>query len=103
MTTAALGGDFEVPTLGGNRARVQVPQGTQAGQRIRLKGKGMPVLRSSQVGDLFVQMDVEVPQNLTKRQRELLKEFDEISTKENNPSSAGFFSKLKGLFDHMGG
>lgn len=103
MATAALGGEFEVPVLGGSRAKVKVPHGTQAGQRIRLKGKGMPVLRSSQVGDLFVQMDVEVPQNLTKRQRELLEEFDEISTKENNPSSEGFFKKLKGLFDHMGG
>lgn len=103
MTTAALGGDFEVPVLGGGRAKVKVPQGTQAGQRIRLKAKGMPVLRSSQVGDLFVQMDVEVPQNLNKRQRELLEEFADLSTKENNPSSSGFFKKLKGLFENMGG
>ncbi len=102
MTTAALGGEFEVPTLAGGRARVKVPSGTQAGQRVRLKGKGMPVLRSSQVGDLYVQMDVETPQNLTRKQRELLEQLAEISTKDNNPTSSGFFSKLKGLFEKMG-
>ncbi len=102
MATAALGGDFEVPTLDGLRARVKVPAGAQPGQRVRLKGKGMPVLRSSQVGDLYVQMDVETPQNLTRQQRELLEQLAEISTKDNHPSSSGFFSKLKGLFERMG-
>ncbi len=102
MTTAALGGEFEVPTLEGGRARVKVPAGTQPGQRVRLKGKGMPVLRSSQVGDLYVQMDVETPRNLTKQQRELLEQLAEISTNDNSPSSSGFFSKLKGLFERMG-
>ncbi|WP_424983324.1 molecular chaperone DnaJ [Maritalea sp. S77] len=101
MTTAALGGEFEVPGLDGSRARVKVPQGTQAGQRVRLKSKGMPVLRSSQVGDMYIQMDVETPQNLTKRQKELLQEFDDLSTKENNPSSNGFFSKIKSLFEGL--
>lgn len=102
MTTAALGGEFEVPTLDGGRARVKVPTGTQSGQRVRLKGKGMPVLRASQIGDLYVQMDVETPQNLTKKQRELLEQLDEITTHDNSPSSAGFFAKLKGLFEGMG-
>ena len=99
MTVAALGGEFEVPTLEGKRARVKVPSGTQPGQRVRLKSKGMPVLRSSQTGDLYVQMDIETPQNLNKRQRELLEEFQGLSTKENNPTSSSFFSKLKGLFE----
>ncbi len=102
MTTAALGGEFEVPTLDGGRARVKVPVGAQPGQRVRLKGKGMPVLRSLQVGDLYVQMDVEIPQNLTRKQRELLEQLVGISTKDNHPSSSGFFSKLKGLFERMG-
>lgn len=102
MTTAALGGEFEVPALGGGRAKVKVPQGTQAGQRIRLKGKGMPVLRSQQMGDLYIQMDVETPQNLTKKQRELLEQFDELTTKENSPTSSGFFAKVKGLFEAFG-
>lgn len=99
MATAALGGEFEVPTLEGARARVKVAPGTQPGQRVRLKGKGMPILRASQIGDLYVQMDIEVPQNLNKRQREILEEFQSLSTKDNNPTSSGFFHKLKGLFE----
>lgn len=99
MSIAALGGEFEVPTLEGARARVKVGAGTQPGQRVRLKGKGMPVLRSSQVGDLYVQLDVEVPQNLNKKQRELLEEFQNLSTGDNSPNSTGFFAKLKGLFE----
>jgi len=98
MATAALGGEFEVPTLDTTRARVKVPPGTQPGQRVRLKGKGMPVLRSKDLGDLYVQLDVETPQNLSKRQRELLEEFEKASTRENSPTSGGFFDKLKNLF-----
>jgi molecular chaperone DnaJ len=99
MTTAALGGKFDVATLDGTKSRVSVPEGTQAGKQFRLKAKGMPVLRSSQVGDLYIQIQIETPQNLTKRQRELLREFEELSSKENNPESAGFFSRMKDFFD----
>ncbi|WP_196260344.1 molecular chaperone DnaJ [Pelagibacterium limicola] len=99
MVTAALGGDFEVPTLEGTRARVKVEPGTQPGNRIRLKGKGMPVLRSTQVGDLYVQLDVETPQKLTSRQRELLEEFQAISNAQTSPTSDGFFDKLKKMFE----
>jgi len=99
MTTAALGGEFEVPTLDGGRAKVKVAGGTQPGQRVRLKGKGMPVLRSKDVGDLYVPLEVETPQNLNRRQRELLEEFAKASTEENSPTSGGFFSKLKHLFE----
>src|SRR3954465_12354477 len=74
MVAAALGGDFEVPTIDGNNTRVKVPEGTQSGRRFRLQGKGMPVLRSKQTGDMYVQVLVETPQKLTKRQRELLNE-----------------------------
>ena len=77
MTTAALGGTFDVSTLDGTKSRVTVPEGTQPGRQFRLKGKGMPVLRSNQVGDLYIQIQIETPQKLTKRQRELLKEFFE--------------------------
>jgi len=100
MTTAALGGEFEVPTLDEGRARVKVSPGTQPGQRVRLKGKGMPVLRQRDMGDLYVQLDVEMPQNLNKRQRELLEEFHKLSTGETSPNSTGFFAKLKSLFDN---
>jgi molecular chaperone DnaJ len=99
MTTAALGGEFEVPTLDNARARVKVAPGTQPGQRVRLKSKGMPILRSKDFGDLYVQLDVETPQSLTKRQRELLEEFERASTRENSPTSEGFFAKLKSLFE----
>jgi molecular chaperone DnaJ len=99
MTTAALGGEFDVPTVEGARAKVKVAAGTQPGQRVRLKGKGMPVLRSKDVGDLYVQLDVETPQNLSRRQRELLEEFEKASTKDNSPISGGFFDKLKGFFE----
>ncbi len=99
MVTAALGGDFEVPTLEGTRARVKVEPGTQPGNRVRLKGKGMPVLRSNQIGDLYVQLDVETPQRLTPRQRELLEEFEAISNAQTSPTSDGFFDKLKKMFE----
>ena len=99
MTTAALGGEFEVPTLDNTRAKVKVAAGTQPGQRVRLKGKGMPVLRSKDVGDLYVQLDIETPQALSRRQRELLEEFQRITTEETNPTSEGFFAKLKKMFE----
>jgi molecular chaperone DnaJ len=98
MITAALGGEFEVPTLEGARAKVKVGEGTQPGQRVRLKGKGMPVLRANQIGDLYVQLDVETPQKLSKRQRELLEEFQSISSNETSPGADGFFDKLKHMF-----
>lgn len=99
MTTAALGGQFEVGTLDGSQARVKVPEGTQSGRQFRLKGKGMPVLRRSDMGDLYIQIAVETPQNLSKRQRELLEEFEGISKTENSPQSSGFFTRMKDFFD----
>lgn len=99
MTTAALGGEFEVPTLDATRAKVKVAAGTQPGQRVRLKGKGMPVLRSKDVGDLYVQLDIETPQALSRKQRELLEEFARLETEENSPTSGGFFDKLKKMFE----
>src|SRR3982075_4196238 len=95
MVVAALGGEFEVPTIDGNNSRVKVPEGTQSGRRFRLQGKGMPVLRSKQTGDMYVQVLVETPQKLTKRQRELLNEFERLSSKDTHPESAGFFGKVK--------
>jgi molecular chaperone DnaJ len=103
MVTAALGGEFSVPTLGGTEALVKVPEGTQTGKQFRLKGKGMPVLRSRDVGDLYIQVVVETPQKLTKRQRELLEEFDKECSKENHPESSGFFSRFREFLDGLGG
>jgi molecular chaperone DnaJ len=99
MVQAALGGAVEVPTLDGKMARVSIPAGTQAGHQFRLRGKGMPVLRSAQKGDLYIEVLVETPVNLTARQKELLKEF-EAAGKGNgtSPESEGFFNKVKEMF-----
>ncbi|MHA1157169.1 MAG: molecular chaperone DnaJ [Alphaproteobacteria bacterium] len=103
ITTAALGGDFQVPIIDGGRTRVKVPVGTQTGRQFRLKSKGMPVLRSSRVGDMYIQVVVETPQKLTRRQRELLEEFEQESSAENNPESTGFFSRVKDFLEGLGG
>jgi molecular chaperone DnaJ len=103
MATAALGGEFEAPTIDGGKTRVKIPEGTQSGRRFRLQAKGMPVLRSKQVGDMYVQVVVETPQNLTKRQRELLAEFQKLSSNETNPESAGFFGRVKEFFGTKAG
>lgn len=101
MTHAALGGDITVPTLDGTDAKVRVPEGTQSGKQFRIKAKGMPVLRSRDVGDLYIQAVVETPQNLTKRQRELLVEFDAISSTKTHPEATGFFTKMREFFDNL--
>ena len=103
LVTAALGGEFEVPTIDGGKTRVKVPEGMQTGRRFRLQGKGMPVLRTRQSGDMYVQVIVETPQKLTKKQRELLAEFDRLSSAETQPESTGFFGKVKEFLDGLGG
>jgi len=102
LVTAALGGEFEVPAISGSMTRVKVPSGTQSGRRFRLHDKGMPVLRSKQAGDMYVQVIVETPQNLTKRQKELLVEFDRLSSTETQPESEGFFARVKDFLDGLG-
>jgi molecular chaperone DnaJ len=99
MVSAALGGEFEVPSIDGTKARVKIPAGTQAGRRFRLGGKGMPVLRSKQTGDMYVQVSVETPQNLSKKQRELLIEFEKLSSDATQPESTGFFGRVKEFLD----
>jgi molecular chaperone DnaJ len=103
MVTAALGGEVTVPTIDGSDAKVKVPEGTQSGKQFRLKTKGMPVLRSRDVGDLYIQVVVETPQRLTKRQRELLMEFDRECSTSTHPESSGFFSRVREFFDGLGG
>ena len=101
MVTAALGGGFDVPTIEGGKTRVKVPEGTQSGRRLRLQAKGMPVLRSRETGDMYVQVVVETPQKLNKRQKELLAEFDKQSSVDTHPESAGFFAKVKDFLDGL--
>jgi molecular chaperone DnaJ len=101
MAAAALGGEFEVSSLDGMKNKVRVPEGTQAGKQFRLRAKGMPVMRSHNYGDLYIQVSVETPQNLTRRQRELLEEFQRQSSGDNSPESAGFFARMKKFLDGL--
>src|SRR3974390_1004086 len=98
IVTAALGGEFEVPTIDKGKTKVKIPSGTQSGRRFRIASKGMPVLRSRQTGDMYVQVVVETPQNLTKKQQELLAEFEKLSSGATQPEAAGFFTKVKDFF-----
>jgi molecular chaperone DnaJ len=102
MPIAAMGGEIEVPTIDGKKARVSIPEGAQNGRQLRLKGKGMPVLRSTTSGDMYIQLAVETPVNLTRRQRDLLREF-EGEARNNSPESEGFFAKAKAFWDGFGG
>lgn len=100
MSTAALGGSVEVPTIDGGRVKVNIPEGTQSGHQFRLKGKGMSVLRSGHRGDMYIHAEVETPVHLSKKQREILKEFDKTS-EGTSPQSDTFFNKVKGLWEDL--
>ncbi len=102
MTTAALGGEIDAPTLDGGKTRVKVPAGVQSGKQLRLRGKGMPALRGAGAGDLYIELAVETPVNLSHRQRELLREFEEAGG-DNSPETQDFFSKVKGFWEGMKG
>jgi molecular chaperone DnaJ len=102
MTQAALGAEIEVPTIDGSLARVKLPPGTQTGDQFRLRGKGFSVLRSAQRGDMLIQVQVETPQNLTRRQRELLEEFEAEADGHGSPEHEGFFAKAKEFFQGRG-
>ncbi|MBS1302496.1 molecular chaperone DnaJ [Loktanella sp. SALINAS62] len=102
IASAALGGEIEVPTIDGGRSRVKIPEGSQSGRQMRLRGKGMPALRGGGAGDMFIELAVETPVNLTSRQKEILREFDTLS-KENNPQGSSFFKSVKGFWDSMKG
>lgn len=103
VAKAALGGAIEVPTIDGGRGRVQIPEGSQTGRQMRLRGKGMPALRGGGIGDMFIELAVETPVHLTARQKEILREFEDISEETNNPESKSFFSSVKGFWDGMKG
>ncbi len=101
MTLAALGGKIEVPTIDGKSAELSLPDGTQNGQQFRMKGLGMSILQQgrgkveNKRGDLFVEVAVETPVNLSKKQRELLKEFEKLNQPANSPQAEGFFTKVR--------
>lgn len=102
MTVATLGGEIEAPTLDGGRSRVKIPVGVQSGKQLRLRGKGMPALRGGGAGDLYIELSVETPVNLTSEQKDLLRQFENLS-KDNSPASHDFFTKVKGFWEGMKG
>jgi molecular chaperone DnaJ len=102
MPVAALGGAIEVPTIDGSRAKLTIPAGTQSARQFRLRGKGMSVLRSAARGDMFIEVMVETPMNLSKRQQELLREFEKAGDSQaTHPESEGFFAKVKEFFEDL--
>jgi len=103
ITTAALGGTIEVPAIDGSRAKLTIPAGAQTGRQFRLKGKGMSVLRSPSRGDMYIEVTVETPVNLTKRQQELMREFAEAGDgkRATSPEAEGFFSRVKEFFEDL--
>lgn len=101
MTVAALGGDVEIPTIDGGRSKIKIPEGSQTGKRLRLRGKGMSVLRQSGRGDMFIELAVETPSGLTKKQRELLEDFAREGGDAISPESKGFFDKAKAFWDDL--
>ena len=103
MVQAALGDEVSVRTVDGGEAKVKIPEGTPSGKQFKVRAKGMPVLRSRDVGDLYIQTTVETPQNLTRRQKELLAEFDSESSHTTHPESHGFFAKMKDFFENLSG
>ena len=99
MTQAAMGGEIEVPVVDGSRVKVKIPAGTQSGDQQRLRGKGFSVLRSAARGDMYIQVKVEIPQTLTRRQRELLEAFEADGNAKANPETEGFLDRMKAFFD----
>ena len=98
IADAALGSTIEIPTIDGGKAKIKIPAGTQSGKQLRLKGKGMPYIRGSGYGDLYVQLNTEVPISLNKEQKELLEKFRQIENEKSNPSIKKFFEKAKNFW-----
>ncbi len=98
MVKASLGGQIDIPTIDGSKLSVSIPEGSQNNKHLRLRGKGMPILRQKNFGDLHLQISVETPVNLNKKQKQLLEEFQNISDEKNSPVSDSFFKKLRDLW-----
>jgi len=101
MATAALGGEIEIPTMSGARARVTIPEGAQTGRKLRLRGKGMPNVHGGGLGDLYIEVFVETPRKMTARQKEILREFSDCSGEGCNPESDGFLGRIKRFWDDL--
>ena len=101
IADAALGTTVEVPSIDGGRTKIKIPSGTQSGKQLRLKGKGMPILRRNITGDLYIRIITEVPTSLTKKQKELLVEFKALEDTKSNPLIKSFFEKAKKILEKL--
>lgn len=105
MTTATLGGEIEVPTIAGKRTKMKIPGGTQTGQQFRLREQGMPVMNSTTRGDMYIEIFVETPVNLNKKQKQVFEELDKDLSgkdgKKHSPESSGFFDRVKDLWSDL--
>ena len=100
IADAALGTTVEIPTIDGGKAKIKIPAGTQSGKQFRLRGKGMPYMRGSGNGDLYIQVNTEIPVSLNKEQKELLEKFREIENEKSNPILKKFFQKAKNFWNN---
>ena len=100
IADAALGSSIEIPTIDGGKAKIKIPPGTQSGKQFRLRGKGMPYMRGSGIGDVYVQVNTEVPVSLNKEQKDLLEKFRQIENEKSNPSIKNFFKKAKSFWQN---
>jgi molecular chaperone DnaJ len=101
MTDAALGAEINVPTIDGGKAKVKIPEGTQSGKQFRLKGKGMPILRENDFGDLYLETNVIIPESLSKEQRNLLEKFKLLENDNNNSEINNFINKAKKFWSNI--
>ena len=99
MTDAALGAEIEVPTIDGGKSKVKIPEGTQSGKQFRLKGKGMPVIRENHFGDLYLEINVIIPESLSKEQKEVLEKFRSLESSNNNSEIKNFINKAKKFWE----
>jgi molecular chaperone DnaJ len=101
MTDAALGAEIEVPTIDGGKSKVKIPEGTQSGKQFRLKGKGMPILRENDFGDLYLETNVIIPDSLNKEQKDLLLKFKSLEDLNNNSEIKNFINKAKKFWGNL--
>jgi molecular chaperone DnaJ len=101
MTDAALGAEINVPTIDGGKSKVKIPEGTQSGKQFRLKGKGMPILRENDFGDLYLETNVIVPEYLNKEQKDLLIKFKSLEDLDSNSEIKNFFNKAKKFWEKI--
>jgi molecular chaperone DnaJ len=99
MTDAALGAEIDVPTIDGGKSKVKIPEGTQSGKQLRLKGKGMPVIRENHFGDLYLEINVIIPESLSKEQKEVLEKFRSLESSNNNSEIKNFINKAKKFWE----